>query len=128
MWNNKQVNKFLKNSNMKKYFITSQHDVCIDSYKDGELENVNYYSIDSFISAENAKKAIDLYFENVLFYDFSFENADFEDGILYYSVLVDAENIQATFKDIQVWRMGKKKLYSNNISLKICECIDITNI
>lgn len=113
---------------MKKYFITSQHDVCIDSYKYGELENVNYYSIDSFISAENAKKAIELYFETVLFYDFSFENADFEDGILFYSVLVDAENTQATKKDIQVWRMGKKKLYSNNISLKICECTDITKL
>ena len=113
---------------MKKYFITTQHDVCVYSYKDGELENVNYYSIDSFVSAENAKKAIELYFETVLFYDFSFENANFEDGILFYSILVDAENIQATKKDTQVWRMGKKKLYSNNISLKICECIDITNI
>ena len=128
MWNNKQVNKFLKNKDMKKYFITSQHDICIDSYKYGELENVNYYSIDSFISAKNAKKAIDVYFEKVLYYDFNLEDSNFEDGILFYSVLVDTENIQATKKDIQVWRMGEKKLYSNNISLKICECIDITKL
>lgn len=113
---------------MKKYFIHSQHDVFVDSYKDGELENVNHYSVDSFVNSENHKKEIEFYFSNVLFYDFKFELSDFEDGVLFYSVLVDSENIQATEKDIKVWRMGKKKLYSNNISLKICECIDIFNL
>ena len=71
---------------MKKYFIHSQHDVFVDSYKDGELENVNHYSVDSFVNSENHKKAIEFYFSNVLFYDFKFELSDYEDGILFYSV------------------------------------------
>lgn len=113
---------------MKKYFIKSEHEVNVDTYKDGELENVNYYSLDSFISAENAKQAIENYFKNVLYYDFDFEYSIFEDGILFYSVLVDADNQQATKEQIKVWRMGKSTLYSNNISIKISECTEVLNL
>ncbi len=113
---------------MKKYFIKSEHEVNIDTYKDGELENVNYYSLNSFITAENARQAIEHYFENVLYYDFDFKYSIFKDGVLFYSVLVDVDNQQATKNQIKVWKTGKNTLYSNNISVRISECTEVLNL
>lgn len=112
---------------MNKYYITSEHDVYLDSYKDGELTNVNYYTMNSFIIAESVQKAIEKYFETILYYSFDIKLSDSEYDKLFYSVLVDAENTEATKNDIKIWRMGKRKLYSNNITLKISECIQCTN-
>ena len=106
---------------MKAYQITSLHNVYLDSYKDGELDHVNSYDIENVIFAENVKSAIEKYFENVLYYKFNFSLCYFDFNQLFYSVLVDADNYEATKNQIQVWKMGKSKLYSNNITISVFE-------
>ncbi len=108
----------------KKFFIETLHSVYVDSFEDGEQENVNYYKLNGFISAGTTKQAIEKYFENVLFYNFKFEDCDIYDGFLNYSVLVDVENSEATKSDIELWKKGEKTLYSNNISLSISILLD----
>ena len=114
---------------MKRYYIVSHHDVYIDDYEKGELENVNYYNIKEFVVAETPREAIKKYFDEILCYSFSISSAiitheeDDDEPInrLEYSVLVDDENIEASELERLLWKEGNKKLYSNNISLYIEE-------
>ncbi len=111
----------------KQFLIKSTHDVYIDSFNNGELNMVNNYYLESVIFAENYKKAIEKYFSDFLYYEFNFENSQIcDDGnYLYYCVLCDVENSEATKKDVELWKKEKLTLYSNNISL---ECNEITRI
>lgn len=113
---------------MKTFFISSRHEIFADDYNEGELNYVNSYDMNSFINAENPKQAIEKYFETVLCYDFSFEGSYFEDGCLNYDVLVDADNLQATEKEKELWKQGKKTLYCDNISLEVNELIKINEL
>ena len=115
---------------MKTYFIKSIHDIYIDSYSEGEKENVNFYDIEQNVKAENPREAIKKFFEEILYYKFNFENSYIvheEEGEeepqnkLFYSVLVDEENNEATEKDIEKWKQNKKTLYANNITIYINE-------
>ena len=116
---------------MKTYFIESVHDICIDSYSEGEKENVNFYDIKQNVKAENPRQAIEKYFETELFFSFNFEYAGImheEEGEeadninkLNYCILVDEENCEANEKELEEWKQGKKTLYSNNITLSIYE-------
>ena len=114
---------------MKTYFIKSIHDIYIDSYSEGEKENVNFYDIEQNVKAENPREAIKKFFEEILYYKFNFENAiisneeDENEPVnrLEYSVLVDEENNEATEKDIEKWKQNKKTLYANNITISIHE-------
>ena len=115
---------------MKTYFIKSIHDIYIDSYSEGEKENVNFYDIEQNVKAENPREAIKIFFEKFLYYNFSFENSYIvheEEGEeepqnkLFYSVLVDEENNEANGKDIEKWKQNKKTLYANNITIYIHE-------
>lgn len=113
---------------MKTYYIKSTHDVYVDSYTDGELENVNFYQQKNTVNAKDAKQAIQKYFENTLYYSFEFEYAQIDDdykNILHYSNLVDTENSEASKGEIELWKEGKYKLYSNNTTLEICELTEI---
>ena len=116
------------NKTMKRFFISSTHEVFVDDYNEGELNNVNDYNLNSFINAEDPRQAIEKYFDTVLGYDFSFELSDFEDGYLNYSVLVDEDDLQATETEKVFWRNGKKTLYCNNIRLKVGELIKINEL
>ena len=115
---------------MKTYFIESVHDICIDSYSEGEKENVNFYDIKQNVKAENPRQAIEKYFETELFFSFNLKYAYIvheEEGEeepqnkLFYSVLVEEENNEATEKDIEKWKQNKKTLYANNITIYIHE-------
>ena len=111
---------------MKRYYIESNHDVYKDSYNEGETENINYYNLKSIVQAKNPKEAIKQYFDKELCYSFNIDNSDTdEDGVLHYSVLVDEENSEATEKEIELWKEGKKVLYSNNITLSIFELVGV---
>ena len=111
---------------MKRYYIESNHDVYKDSYNEGETENINYYNLKSIVQAKNPKEAIKQYFDKELCYSFNIDNSDTDDdGVLYYSVLVDVDNCEATTKDIEQWKQDKKVLYSNNITLSIFELVGV---
>ena len=113
---------------MKRFFISSMHEIFVDDYNKGELNNVNNYDLNGFINAENPKKAIEKYFDTVLGYDFSFENSCFEDGFLHYNVLVDDDNLQVTERGRELWKQGKKTFYCDNIRLEVSELIKINKL
>lgn len=115
-----------------KYYISSTHCIYEYDYRKGEGENVNYYTQKAIVTAENAKDAIKKYFGNTLFYSFSFENAMIDEektNILFYSNLVDEDNAEANKTEIEAWKQGNKKLYSDNsrIEINMLNAIDLNN-
>jgi len=114
---------------MKTYIINTSHDIQVDEYQNGIKEDVNFYYLEDKIQAETPRKAIEKYFKEFLYYNFTFDNAyivheEYEDenkNTLYYDILVDEENLQATEKDIEEWKKGEKTLYNNSLYLKIYE-------
>jgi hypothetical protein len=113
---------------MKDYKIYSVHDVYLDSYENGELEQVNHYTMKSEIHATNPKEAIKEYFKTILCYDFNINDAmisENDKNILYYSNLVDNGNVQASKNEIEQWRKNQIKLYSNNTTLFIYELKEV---
>jgi hypothetical protein len=120
---------------MKTYIINTSHTVYLDSYLNGETEQVNFYIIKDTIKANSPREAIQLYFEKNLYYSFNFENSfvsheeceSEKDNInnLHYSVLVDADNLEASESEISQWKEDKKLLYSNNIYLTIFEAVPV---
>ena len=114
---------------MKTFKIYSAHDVYIDDYEQGELDRVNGYTVTNEVEANDAWEAIEKYFETTLYYDFKKDNASKSDEVeneLHYSVLVDVENLEASEKDVQLWKRNLKKLYSNNITITVYEIIETT--
>ena len=120
---------------MKKFIISSTHEIFKDSYTDGQTEYVNGYSLKSkIINSETTREAIQKYFEDELYYKFNFdyayidheENIDASKNTLHYSVLVDNENSEASKEEIELWKKDKLELYANNIFLTIHELIEAT--
>jgi hypothetical protein len=120
---------------MKKFIISSTHEIFKDSYTDGQTEYVNGYSLKSkIINSETTREAIQKYFEDELYYKFNFdyayidhkEDIDASKNTLHYSVLVDNDNNEASETEIELWKKGKLELYANNIFLTINELIEAT--
>lgn len=121
---------------MKTYIINSEHTVYLDSYENGEMEQVNFYTQKDTIKANSPREAIKLYFEKSLYYSFNLkdtyivheeEENDSEAPIntLHYSILVDGNNSEASESEISQWKEDKKLLYSNNIYLTIFEAVPV---
>lgn len=111
---------------MKRYYIESTHDVYKDSYNEGETEYVTYYHQKGIVQAKDVKDAIKQYFDKELYYNFNIDNSVTDDNeVLYYSVLIDEESYEATAKDVEQWKEGKKVLYSNNIALSLFELVGV---
>lgn len=108
---------------MKKYFITSTHDVYVDDFKEGETDHVNYYSSNGFVSADSWKDAAIKYLNDNLYYDINIKDVEISEDVncLQTSVIVDEENVQASRHDIDQWKNGSKMLYCNRIDLFIEE-------
>lgn len=113
---------------MKKYYIESEHNIYLDSYKLGELEFINSYDIKEFIFTDNPKKAIEKFIDLVLYYSIDIDEIDIEEGNFQFCILVDEDNLQATIEQIELWKNEQIKLYSNVINLKIHELNQITNL
>jgi hypothetical protein len=109
--------------NLKKYYIESDHNIYEDSYKEGELNNVNFYKMDSIILAENEKLAIEKYSTKILGFDIDFDNLeiDEETGNIWANILVDKDNFQASIEQVEKWKLNKLILYSDMINFKIYE-------
>lgn len=112
---------------MKTFKIYSAHDIYIDDYEQGELDRVNDYTLTNEVKANDVWEAIEKYFETTLYYDFKKDNSSKSDEVeneLHYSVLVDVENLEANGRQIEKWKQGKEKLYSNNITITVHEIIE----
>ena len=109
---------------MKEYLIKSSHNVYIDDYTEGELDWVNCYTLETCIMAPNIQDAIQGYIEHHLYYKFDSKGFCEDDESLnqaHYNVLVDGDNAEANEHEIELWKAGKFKLYSNEIRLEFYE-------
>lgn len=111
---------------MKNYLIECEHNIYVDSYEQGEGENVNNFDTKGEYKAENPTEAIEKHLSSL---GYSFEKDymqpdEEQDGKAWYSVLCDVENSEATQNEVKQWKKGKKILYSNNMILSVYELIN----
>lgn len=104
---------------MRNFNIKSYHTIFVDDYKEGEGEQVNYYTLDAVIGAETAKQAVTEYFAEHLNYQFDIDKSELSECGKYiqWSVLVDADNAEAIQNEIDLWKNGTIKLYANRIEV-----------
>ena len=108
----------------KNYKVVSFHNVYEDSYEEGELKQVNSYILDAMIEAKSPIAAIQKYFLDSLYYSFDIENAGKEEkDCIHYSNLVNNDNSEARKSEIELWKKGKIKLYSNNTIIEVFEIV-----
>jgi len=113
---------------MRTFKVTTEHDVYIDDFKEGEKDYVNSYTITSEIEAETPKEAIEKHYKQQLYFEFSFEYCqedEEEKNKIHYCNLVDVDNCEATEEDKKLWKKGKKTLYANNTVCTIQELINV---
>lgn len=111
-----------------KFLITSQHDVFVDNYNEGEQENVNFYCLDGIIEADNYKEAVTKYLQENLGYNLDINNCEVRDNAIFTSCLVDIENYQPTNNEVEQWKRGQKVLYSNNIEINVSQILPMALI
>lgn len=105
------------------YLITSRHDVVVDSYEDGELESVNYYTHESRHDELN-NDALAEHFAQLGF-SFDAENMYKDEYMAFYSWLVNSDDVEAHKSEREQWEKNKLKLYSNNASITFKQLIDV---
>jgi len=117
----------MENLEKSTYRISYNVDVYEDSFKNGELEIVNYYDGEFITKANNPKDAIKDFFENELFFDINFKYMDtIQDEFLNrftYSVLCDNDNEEVKEGDIiyEEWKKDDVLLYNNTVNFNIFE-------
>ncbi len=110
---------------MKNYLIECEHNIYVDSYEQGEGENVNNFDTKGEYKAENPTEAIEKHLSSL---GYSFEKDymqpdEEQDGKAWYSVLCDVENSEATENQKTTWINDKLTLYANNMTLYVYELI-----
>lgn len=118
---------------MKDYKIDINTTVFEDRYDEGEGDCVNSFENSYTLSAESPMLAIEEAFKK-MGYSFDSQTAmidDEEDNQVWYSNLVDVENIEVNEGEKQYddFKDGKISLYSANHSIRIYEVIpaNLTN-
>ena len=115
---------------MNTYLINSFHIVTEDDFEHGEVIDSNFWDMKATtVQALTPKDAIAKYFESTLYLPFNIEFLEIQDDdcIRYYN-LVDGCNQEPTDHEIELWRKGKKKLYSLDTTIEIYELNQITEI
>jgi len=108
---------------MKKFKVTTEHTVYIDSYENGEGKQVNSYDLNSTQRTETIREAIQNHFNNTVYLPFDFDKAEISEDkkLIFWGCLVDEENAEPYTHDLKEWKKGKKELYVNNIIVSIEE-------
>jgi len=112
---------------MKTYIIKTSHEIEVDTYNEGLTNYVNSYNLKIEIKAATPREAIQKYFDEYLYYSFDIKNAyilheeeeNEATNVLFYDVLTDEENNEATENQIELWKKDKLMLYNNRIHLEI---------
>ena len=105
------------------YLITSRHEVVVDDYEQGQLQNVNYYTHESRHDELN-NEALAEHFAQL---GFSYNNEEMykDEDRVYYSWLVNSEDAEASETERQQWIKNKIKLYSNNATTTFQQLINV---
>ena len=94
---------------MKTYVIECAHDVYIDFFSEGQKEHVNYYDTNGKYKTDSPIEAIEKHL-SFLGYQFDKKNSEVDEdepNKLFFSILADVENNEATEKQIELlenWR------------------------
>lgn len=83
---------------------------------------MNAWDAKELVEAETALDAVKKAFER-LYFSFDPECTIFDDGCLFYSNMVDIDNIEATESEIEKWKNGELKLYSANSTIEVFELV-----
>ena len=125
----KKLQDFLKGS--YEIEISSFTDVFEDSYKDGELGQVNYFDNETvrvpLVTEESLvdelKEVLQSYIEDSLYMDYNegelkeaIQNAD---EMIFLNNLVDARNEAPTEEQLEQWKNGEISLYNQSIAITI---------
>ncbi|NBT59339.1 hypothetical protein EBT16_11205 [bacterium] len=114
---------------MKRYQISSYHEIYEDSYEEGELDRVNSYEIDPHtIEADTPMEAIAKYYNSYMPTEFKPENAMLDDeqaNIVYYSSLEDESGLKPSEDELAEWMEGRMKLYANNATIFVYELVEV---
>ena len=102
-------------------------DVYEDDYNDGELGHCNYFTVEKIYNELNWEN-IEKFIEKECCYTFKRDNFDLDEDRIYTSFLVDDDNIEASRKEINLWRNGKKTLYSSNCTITFKKLSDVGNL
>ena len=114
---------------MKTYIVKSYHDIFVDDYNEGEGKNVNSYTLNGEVRADNPKEAVNIYFKDHLGYNLGFENCEVcpdESSLIQTSCLVDVDNLQPSEQEVKMWENGEVDLYANNILMYVYELKEVT--
>ncbi len=106
---------------MNQYQVFCEHNICEDSYTEGEMGTYNSYDDKAIIKADTPMAAIRAFYEKNLFWDFKEEGALFDEGKLFDSRLIDEENHEASERQIEEWMAGKIQLYSDNVRITVMQ-------
>lgn len=112
---------------MKNYLIKTNHSIHKYDYDQGELEFINEYQMSETILAETPKKALEKYIDKVLGFSFDVDEIESDENI-YFDVLVDYNNFQASTYDVELWKKGEQTLYNDCVYVKIYELNEINFI
>lgn len=114
---------------MKRYQISSYHEVHEDNYEEGELDQVNSYEIGPWtIKADTPMEAIAKYYNSYLPREFKPEYAMLDDeraNTIYDSSLEDEAGLEPSEDELVEWREGRMKLYSNNATIFVHELVEV---
>jgi len=112
----------------KTYIVSSYHNVYEDSYTDGEQDQVNEYNIEMKVfDAKDPMEAVAIFYDKQFGREFDATIVHIEDGGIYDSFLVDAENLEVTENQIEKWKNGEVKLYANNFRV-IVQSIEVLDL
>lgn len=114
---------------MKRYQISSYHEIYEDSYEEGELDRVNSYEIDPHtIEADTPMEAIANYYDSYLPRRYKPENVILDDkraNTIYDSSLEDGSGFKPSEDELAEWMEGRMKLYANNAKIYVYELVEV---
>jgi hypothetical protein len=113
---------------MNKYHIKSYHDVYEDTYQEGEGKFTNHFEINRIVEADEALDALEKYGKEVLGYEYDGYEVNTNNDVLSYDILINKDYMEATAKEITLWKKGKLTLYNDHITFDISIMQRITNL
>lgn len=109
----------------KSYLVESTHDVYEDDYLNGELDHANFYVRSKIMAADSPMEAIKKYYKTELHREFIVENTEIYETTLLDSATVDEDCMNASPLEIEMWKKGELKLYTEHVSIRVKQLIEI---
>jgi hypothetical protein len=121
---------------MPTYRIFSHHNVCEDSYENGEAETRATYDLSSIVNADSPLQALEKYYTLTLCKPFDPKNITVDDqaaNVIHDTFLEDEHGMEVSesLSLYESWKKGDTEyLYSNNAIIYVSEmvAVDLTEL